>query len=98
LGVLLSRDIRIDKNVEISTVRRRPGGFSINAGRTSKRHEGEIALDFSLTPVALTGWSITDIQGGVTKVTLTDFAPSKPWPNKFFELAPTTPAARSPSD
>jgi hypothetical protein len=92
----LSHDIRIDKNVEISTVRRRPGGFSINAGRPSKRREGEIALDFSLTPLALIGWSITDVQGGVTKVTLTDFAPSKPMPNSFFELAPTTAPAKAP--
>ncbi|HEY1448596.1 MAG TPA: outer-membrane lipoprotein carrier protein LolA [Caulobacteraceae bacterium] len=98
LGVLLSRDIRIDKNVEISTVRRRPGGFSINAGRTSKRREGEIALDFSLTPVALTGWSITDIQGGVTTVALSDFAPSKAWPNAFFELSPTTAPANPPGN
>jgi outer membrane lipoprotein-sorting protein len=96
LGVLLSRDIRIDKSVDISTVRRRPGGFSINAGRTSKRREGEIALDFSLTPLALTGWSITDIQGGVTKVVLSDFAPSKAWPNAFFELAPTGGASGKP--
>jgi outer membrane lipoprotein-sorting protein len=96
LGVLLSRDIRLDKNVDISTVRRRPDGFSINAGRAGKRREGEIALEFSLSPLALTGWSITDAQGGVTRVALTDFAPSKAMPNAFFELAPSDAQPKSP--
>lgn len=92
LGLLLSRDLRIDKQVVIGGVTTRPGGFSIVARRAGKRGEGQIALDFDADPIALTGWSITDAQGGITKVRLSDFGPSKPMPYKFFELAPTAPA------
>lgn len=97
LAVLLSRDIRIDKDVAIGGVRRRPGGFAIVAWESKKRKEGEISLDFSDSPVALVGWTITNPQGGSTKVTLIDFARSKPLPNTFFELSPTTPAAKPPA-
>jgi outer membrane lipoprotein-sorting protein len=93
LGVLLSRDIRIDKGVAIGSVKRRPGGFSIVAWESKKHKEGQIALDFSDAPVALLGWTITNAQGAATKVSLIDFAPSRPLPNSFFELKPTTPPA-----
>jgi outer membrane lipoprotein-sorting protein len=88
LGVLLSRDIRIDRNVEVGAVKRRPGGFGIVARQASKRNEGEITLDFNDAPIALAGWAITDAQGGVTRVNLADFGLSKAMPNWYFELAP----------
>lgn len=96
LGVLLSRDIRIDKEVAIGAVKRRQGGFSIVAWESKKHKEGQIALDFSDDPVALLGWTITNAQGAATKVSLIDFGASKPLPNSFFELKPTTPAATRP--
>jgi outer membrane lipoprotein-sorting protein len=96
LGVLLSRDIRIDKNVEVGAVKRRPGGFEIVARRASKRNEGEISLDFNDAPMALAGWAITDAQGGVTRVRLADFGPSKAMPNWYFELAPSGAARKAP--
>jgi len=97
LGVLLSRDIRIDKQVEIGSVKRRPGGFSIAARRASKHNEGQIVLDFREAPVALTGWAITDPQGGVTRVALADFGRSKALPNAFFELSPTSAPMKRPA-
>lgn len=97
LGVLLSRDIRIDKDVAIGGVKRGPSGFAIVAWESKKRKEGQIALDFSDDPVALLGWTITNPQGGATKVSLIDFAHSKPLPNSFFELSPTTPPAQRPA-
>jgi outer membrane lipoprotein-sorting protein len=99
LGVLLSRDIRIDNGVEIGAVKRRPGGFSILARPASKKNEGQIALEFRDAPIALAGWTITNPQGGVTRVALTDFGPSKSMPNAFFELAPTSgPAPKANTD
>lgn len=97
LGVLLSRDIRIDKDVAIGQVKRRPGGFSLVAWESKKHNEGQIALDFSDAPVALLGWTITNAQGAATRVSLIDFAASKPLPNSFFELKPTTPPAERPA-
>jgi outer membrane lipoprotein-sorting protein len=96
LGVLLSRDIRIDKDVAIGGVKRQPGGFAIVAWESKKRKEGQITLDFSESPVALIGWTITNPEGGATKVSLIDFARSKPLPNSFFELKPDTPPAQPP--
>lgn len=96
LGVLLSRDIRIDKNVEVGSVKRRPGGFEVVARQASKRNEGEISLDFNDSPMALAGWAITDAQGGVTRVKLADFGLSKAMPNWYFELAPTRGAGNGP--
>jgi len=99
LGVLLSRDIRIDKAVEIGAVKRRPGGFSILARQASKKNEGQIALEFRDAPIALAGWTITDPQGGATRVVLADFGPSKSLPNSFFELAPASgPAPKTDTD
>ena len=96
LAILLSRDIRIDKSVAIGSVRRHPGGFAIVAHEASKRGEGQISLDFADPPVRLVGWTITDAQGGATRVKLIDFAPGKAMPNAFFELAPARDAAAKP--
>jgi outer membrane lipoprotein-sorting protein len=95
LGVLLSRDIRIDKSVAIGQVVRRPGGFSISATRTGKKTEGRISLDFKTAPLVLEGWSITDPEGGVTRVRLEDFGPGKAMPNSFFEVGGHTAAAKA---
>lgn len=88
LGVLLSRDIRIDKSVAIGAVRRTADGFSIATWRSAKRNEGEMTLEFRDHPLALVGWTITDARGALTRVTLSDFGPSKALPNSFFELKP----------
>jgi outer membrane lipoprotein-sorting protein len=98
LGILLSKDIRIDKDVEIGRVTRRAGGFSIVAREAKKKNEGQIAIDFTDAPLALSGWTITNPEGGATKVTLSDFGPSAAKPNAFFELAPTTPRAPTSDD
>jgi outer membrane lipoprotein-sorting protein len=93
LGILLSKDLRIDKDVEIGRVSRRPGGFSVVAFESKKKNEGQIAIDFTDQPLALSGWTITNPQGGATKVTLQDFGPAAARPNAFFELAPNLPSA-----
>src|SRR5258708_30448884 len=52
LGVLLSPDIRIDKNVVVGAVNRRPGGVESVARQASKSHEGAISLDLEGAPMA----------------------------------------------
>jgi outer membrane lipoprotein-sorting protein len=98
LGILLSRDIRIDKSVAIGGVTRRAGGFSILAYDAAKRGQGQISLEFNDNPTWLAGWTITDAQGGATKVRLADFASGKSMPNAFFELTPERGAAKPPAD
>jgi outer membrane lipoprotein-sorting protein len=98
LGILLSRDIRIDKSVAIGGVTRHAGGFSILAYDAAKRGQGQISLEFSDDPTRLAGWTITDAQGGTTKVRLAEFASGKSMPNAFFELTPERGAAKPPAD
>jgi len=87
LGLLLSKDIRIDRGVVVGKVTERPDGFSIVARDGTKRAQGQITLDFTDPPLALAGWTITDPQGGATRVRLIDFAPSPRFPWRLFELA-----------
>ncbi len=87
LGLLLSRDIRIDRGVVVGKVIARADGFSIVARDGTKRTQGQITLDFGDPPLALAGWTITDAQGGTTQVKLLDFAPTSRFPWTLFELA-----------
>ena len=46
-------------------------GFSITARDGKKEAEGQITLTFSDNPLALIGWTVTDAQGGSTRIRLT---------------------------
>lgn len=96
LGLLLSRDIRIDKGVDVGAVTRRTDGFSIIARDRTKRGAGEIALDFTNRPMALAGWTITVPRGGATRVRLIDFAPAGRFPASLFELGDPETSAGAP--
>jgi outer membrane lipoprotein-sorting protein len=93
LGILLSRDIRIDKGVDVGAVVRRAEGFSVIARDRARRGAGEIALDFTEKPLALAGWTISAPQAGATRVRLLDFAPSGRFPASLFELGDPETAA-----
>ena len=96
LGLLLSRDIRIDKGVDVGAVVRRAEGFSVVARDRARRGAGEIALDFTERPIALAGWTVTVPQGGSTHVRLLDFAPAGRFPASLFELGdPETATGRA---
>jgi outer membrane lipoprotein-sorting protein len=97
LGLLLSKDIRIDRGVEVGKVITQPDGFSIVARDGTKRAQGQITLDFTDPPVALAGWTITDPQGGATRVKLVDFAPAARFPWTLFELSDPRQAQAIPS-
>jgi outer membrane lipoprotein-sorting protein len=86
LGLLLSKDIRIDRGVVVGKVVSHSDGFSIVARDGTKRAQGQITLDFTDPPLALAGWTITDPQGGATQVKLIDFASAARFPWTLFEL------------
>ena len=71
LSIFLARQIRLDKNIVISRVNRMADGFSITARDGKKEAEGQITLTFSDNPLALIGWTVTDAQGGSTRIRLT---------------------------
>lgn len=70
LSLFLARTIRLDRGVSISRVQRLADGFTITARDAKRDTAGQIALTFSNTPLALTGWTVTDAQGRPTRVQL----------------------------
>lgn len=70
LSLFLARTIRLDRGVAISRVQRHADGFTITARDGDKKTAGQIQLTFADTPLALTGWAVTDAQGRPTRVQL----------------------------
>jgi outer membrane lipoprotein-sorting protein len=93
LSVILGREIRLGHGVEVSSVARKPGGFSVVARSGRKNEQGRIVLDFTDAPLALTGWTITNAQGGETTVRLVGLHPAGGFDPHLFDLPspPLTP-------
>lgn len=70
LSLFLAKTIRLDRGVAIQRVARSGRGFAITARDGKKQTAGEITLVFDDSPLALTGWSVTDAQGRATRVQL----------------------------
>ena len=70
LSLLLARSIRLDKGVAVTRVTRMSDGFSIAARDKGKQTAGAITLTFTDSPLALSGWTVTDAQGQPTHVQL----------------------------
>lgn len=71
LSLFLSREIRLDKGINVTRVTRMADGFSLTARDGRKQAEGQITLTFSDNPLALIGWTVTDAQGSSTRIRLT---------------------------
>jgi outer membrane lipoprotein-sorting protein len=85
LALLLAREVRLDRGVTITGVRKLSDGFTITAVDAKRQTLGRIALDFSNAP-ALTGWTVTDVKGGETRVRLVDFEKTSGLDPKLFVL------------
>ena len=94
LSLFLSRRIRLDGDARVTAVRRLSGGFEVVARDTRRPADGQIALAFSDSPLALTGWTVTDGQGRATRVQLEGFRPVSGLPASLFVL--DDPRPRSP--
>jgi outer membrane lipoprotein-sorting protein len=70
LSLFLARTIRLDRGVAVTRVQRLADGFTITARDGKKETAGQIALTFTDSPLALTGWTVTDAQGRPTRVQL----------------------------
>lgn len=86
LNLLLAREVRLDRGVIITDVRPLADGFTIVAQDAKRQALGRISIDFSSSPMALTGWTVTDIKGGQIRVRLVDFAESSDLDPKLFVL------------
>ena len=75
LSLFLAKEIRLDRGVAISEVRRGAGVFSITARDKAKKTAGQITLVFNEAPIALREWTIIDAQGARTRVVINSLAP-----------------------
>jgi outer membrane lipoprotein-sorting protein len=85
LALLLAREVRLDRGVTITGVRKLSDGFTITAVDAKRQTLGRISLDFSNAP-ALIGWTVTDVKGGETRVRLVDFEKTSGLDPKLFVL------------
>jgi outer membrane lipoprotein-sorting protein len=85
LNLLLAREVRLDRGVNITGVRKLSDGFTITAVDAKRQTLGRISLDFSNAP-ALIGWTVTDVKGGETRVRLVDFEKTSGLDPKLFVL------------
>lgn len=70
LALFLAKEIRLDKGVQVTSVNRVAGGFSITASDRKRETQGQVTLVFSESPMALREWTVTDAQRGRTRVVL----------------------------
>ncbi|MBX7248370.1 MAG: outer membrane lipoprotein carrier protein LolA [Caulobacteraceae bacterium] len=86
LTLFLSRKIRLSEGVEVTRVLRSADGFQLFARDGKRQAEGSIILAFAGNPMRLTEWTITDAQGGRTRVQLTSLAPASGLSPSLFVL------------
>ena len=72
LGLFLGRNIRFDRGVKVAAVEHSPEGLTIVAVEAQHRDRGSIALNFTPSPFALAGWTLTDGRGVKVQVRLSD--------------------------
>ncbi|MBO9710078.1 MAG: outer-membrane lipoprotein carrier protein LolA [Caulobacter sp.] len=85
LVLLLAREVRLDRGVTITEVRKLADGFTIVAQDARRQTLGKISMDFSNAPELL-GWTVTDVKGGQTRVRLVDMERTSGLDPKLFVL------------
>lgn len=83
LALLLAREVRLDRGVQVTNVTRLADGFTLTARDAKKQTRGQITLTFTSAPVKLVGWTVTDAQGGTTRVQITDLQSASIDPGLF---------------
>jgi outer membrane lipoprotein-sorting protein len=76
LSLVLAKTVRLGRDADVTGVEHAPGGFVITLRDARHKNAGQLALTFAQSPLALTGWAITDAQGGTTRVRLTNLEPA----------------------
>lgn len=74
LNLFLARQVRLDKGVKVDRVVRLSDGFALYARDGKRQAEGSIILTFAGEPMRLSEWTITDAQGGRTRVQLSSLS------------------------
>lgn len=72
LALFLAHRIRFDGSVIISDAVETAQGFTMTVRDRNQKLRGALGLSFAKAPDRLIGWNITDAQGGITDVQLTE--------------------------
>jgi outer membrane lipoprotein-sorting protein len=91
LSTFLAREVRLDQGVRIDRITRMASGaYAITARDARRPNEGSVILAFAGSPVRLQEWTITDPQGGRTRVQLTSLEPASGLAASLFQLRDPT--------
>jgi outer membrane lipoprotein-sorting protein len=94
LGLLLAKEVRLDRGVQVTKVTRLADGFTLTARDARKQTRGQITLTFTNSPVQLVSWTVTDAQGGSTRVRLNGLTAARIDPALFVMKDPRPKAGR----
>lgn len=96
LNLLLARQVRLDRGVDIARVDSNAEGFALTALDKAHMAEGRIVIYFADDPVALTGWNLTDGRGRTTRVRLSRLQPASGLDGGLFVLRDPRKAEATP--
>ena len=83
LSMLLSHEVRLDRDVAILRVDRYTDYFALTLRDTTGRAEGRIVLYFNMNPISLRGWTVIDAQGKQTQIRVLDLQTAELDPGLF---------------
>jgi outer membrane lipoprotein-sorting protein len=86
LNLILSSDVNLKKNQEISGVERQPGELIIEARSHSTKVNGNITLVFAEPVLELRQWTVVDPQGLATTVSIRDVRQGMPLDPSLFTV------------
>ena len=91
LSMLLSHEVRLDRDVQIVRIDRYPDYFALTLRDTTGRANGRIVLYFNASPVSLRGWTVIDAQNRQTQIRLLDLREEALDPSLFVLPDPRIP-------
>ncbi len=86
LSILLADHVVLSGDVTVTSLRRLPGQIQLTVVRTAHPTEGSLTLVFSDPPLALRQWTVVDVQGQRTTVTLTNVELGGSFDQSLFEF------------
>lgn len=72
LNLILSDDLNLKRNTSIASLSREPGELIVNARAASSKVNGNLTLVFTSPTLELRQWTVVDLQGLSTTVSLRD--------------------------
>ena len=93
LAMLLSHEVRLDRDVQIIRVDQYGDYFALTLRDTTGRSNGRIVLYFNASPISLRGWTVIDAQNHQTQIRLLDLKSEALDPSLFVLHDPRVPRA-----